>query len=138
MAFITTAAVTWGSDDLLARPPRMAWRFLAVFVYLESASVRLLGKRPATANFELQSVPGLSLVEVHQQHQRRLRQLDGGRPRRLRAADLEAVIWCGNERLYDLLIAQGRARVNPYADVDDISLRPRVEESDVTRQVPTA
>lgn len=106
--------------------------------YLESASVRLLGQRPATANFELQSVPVASLVEVYQQHQRRLRQLDGGQPRHLRAEDLEPVICCGNKRLYDLLIAQGRARMNPYADFDDASLRFNIEEIDVTLPASTA
>jgi hypothetical protein len=74
------------------------------------------------ANFELQRMPGESATEIYRQHQRRLRQLDGGQPRQLAADDLEAVIWYGNKWLYELLIAQGLARMNPYADCDDSAL----------------
>jgi hypothetical protein len=90
--------------------------------YLESSNTRLFGKRPAVAKFELQPLPGQSFLEVYQQHQRRLRELDHGQPRRLAVADLEPVIWCGNKRLYQSMIAQGLTGVNPYADFDESTL----------------
>lgn len=96
--------------------------------YLESSNMRFFGKRPVAANFELQHMPGKSILEVYQQHQRRLRQVDHGRPRSLAVEDLEPVIWYGNKRLYEFMIAQGRAGMNPYVDFDDMPLLPEAVE----------
>ena len=113
--------------------------------YLESSNLSFLGKRKAVANFEALRMPGRPLNEIYQLHVDRLKQLQKGRPRTLRVEELEPVIHYGNKRLYEMLIEQQQATVNPYAEFDDTSVLPqasankvRTETTVPTSQVPAA
>ncbi len=113
--------------------------------YLESSNLGFAGKRKAIANFEAQRMPGRSLAEIYQLHVDRLKQLQQGKPRTLRVEELERVIHYGNKRLYEILIDQQLATVNPYADFDDTSVLPQVsthqlrsESSEPVVQMPAA
>ncbi|MHB8970338.1 MAG: hypothetical protein ACYC4N_07775 [Pirellulaceae bacterium] len=90
--------------------------------YLESSNMRFVGKHRAVVNFELQRMPGRTVIDIYDFHQNRLRQLDHAMPRLLEHDDLELVIYYGNTRLYEMLIEQGTVSVNPYADFDERSL----------------
>jgi hypothetical protein len=93
--------------------------------YLESSNLGFAGKRKAIAKFEALRMPGRPLNEIYQLHVDRLKQLQKGRLRTLQVEELEPVIHYGNKRLYEMLIDQQMATINPYADFDDTSvLRP--------------
>lgn len=91
--------------------------------YLESSNARW-GKRQQTRYFELQVLPQTSHQEVYEQHQTRLAELDQGQALPLGIDDLEATICYGNKQLYEVLIAQGLTKTNPYADFDESQLVP--------------
>lgn len=97
--------------------------------YLESSNLGFAGKRKAIANFEAQRMPGRSLSEIYSLHVDRLKQLQKGKPRTLRFEELEPIIHYGNKRLYEILIDQQLATINPYADFDDASVLPRTSAS---------
>lgn len=70
----------------------------------------------------MQVFPQLSLAETFERHRARQRELDQGMPRHLQVEDLSAVITYGLKYLYELMISEGRARMNPYAYFDESTL----------------
>jgi len=97
--------------------------------YLESSNARW-GKNRRTRYFEMLLLPNVVTGDVFQQHQERLRELDYGQSRRFTASDLEPVIHYGLKHLYKLLIADGVAGENPYAEFDEsVLIQPAVAPS---------
>jgi hypothetical protein len=91
--------------------------------YLESSNARW-GKKHQTRFFEMQILPHRPNQEVYDLHQQRLSELEQGEAISLSAANLESVIRYGNKQLYEVLIANGWANKNPYADFNESVLIP--------------